>query len=117
MNSSHVISIILRHLIPALQAIERDLLEADRGASYSEPPTKRLAEDSGAKPRRFLKLAEAAAFLNVSKALLYKLTSSRKIPYYKVGTRVMFSEEQLLTWVKAFEHTPDEISSRSRRRN
>lgn len=117
MNTSTTLSIVLRHLIPALQAIQRDILEAERDApAHSEPPTKRAAEDVGVKPNRFLKLIEAAAFLNVSKATLYKLTMTRRIPFYKVGSRVMFSEEQLLTWVKSFEHLLEEPSPRRTRR-
>ena len=67
--------------------------------------------------KRFYNLAEAAAFLNVSKGLIYKLTGSKRIPYFKVGSRVMFSEEQLLGWVAGFEHLAEEPSPRGTRRN
>jgi len=101
------LSIILKHLITALQSIQRDIQEAERDATHGDAPTKQPAEDIVVKPRRFLKLVEGAAFLNVSKATRYKLTMTRKIPFYKVASRTMFSEEQLLTWVKSFERPPE----------
>jgi excisionase family DNA binding protein len=83
--------------------------------SASINPARHPRSGEGCHPQRATN--EAAAFLNVSKALLYKLTMTRKIPFYKVGSRTMFSEEQLLTWVKSFEHLLEEPSPRSTRSN
>ena len=38
--------------------------------------------------------------LNMSKAYLYKLTSLRGIPYYKLGNRLLFDEQKLLVWIE-----------------
>jgi excisionase family DNA binding protein len=117
MNDTTTICTILKHLIPALQSIQRDLLDAEiRGAAPQPKSEPTLREDSSA-PKRFYKVAEAAAFLNVSEGLIRKLTGSKRIPYYKVGSRVMFSEEQLLTWIKSFERVLEEPSHRSARRD
>ncbi len=113
MNSTTTLSIVLRHVIPALQAVQRELLDAERVVPSRETPAPHREPAPQGKPlKRFYKLAEAAELLNLSKATLYKMTMTRRIPFYKVGSRTMFSEEQLLTWVKAFEHTPDELSPR-----
>ena len=46
--------------------------------------------------------AEAAKFLGVSKGLLYKLTSSHRLPYYKpMGKRIFFRASELDKWVNA----------------
>jgi hypothetical protein len=91
----------------ALQAIQRDIQESERDTASIEPS----AKESPAKPatpssKRLLKLSEAAEFLGLSKATLYKLTMTRQIPFIKLDSRTMFSEEWLLTRLKAHEHTP-----------
>jgi excisionase family DNA binding protein len=67
--------------------------------------------------KKLFKLSEAAEFLGLSKATLYKLTMTRQIPFIKLGSRTMFSEERLHTWIKAREHIPhDLLSAETRRR-
>jgi excisionase family DNA binding protein len=86
-------------------------------AASREPPATPPFEHAGAKPKRLLKLTEAAEYLTVSKATLYKLTMTRKIPFYKIGSRTMYSKQQLMSWVQALEHLPEEPSPRSTRKN
>ncbi|MBI3365998.1 MAG: helix-turn-helix domain-containing protein [Ignavibacteriae bacterium] len=38
---------------------------------------------------------EAAAFLRISRASLYRLVDTRKIPFYRVSRSLRFSEEDL----------------------
>lgn len=46
-----------------------------------------------------LDLGAAAAFLGLKKSYLYKLTSTRQIPFYKYGGRlVMFDRAALESW-------------------
>lgn len=46
--------------------------------------------------------AEAANYLSVTKGLLYKLTSTHRIPYYKpMGKRIFFKISELDEWVNA----------------
>lgn len=46
--------------------------------------------------------AEAASYLSVTKGLLYKLTSTHRIPYYKpMGKRIFFKISELDEWVNA----------------
>ena len=46
-----------------------------------------------------LTLIEAAGYLNLSKATLYKYTSEATIPFYKVGRRILFKTEELDAWL------------------
>ena len=49
--------------------------------------------------RDLLNFAEAAAFLGFKKSYLYKLTSSRQIPFFKYGGRlVLFDRAALEAW-------------------
>ena len=46
--------------------------------------------------------AEAANYLSMTKGLLYKLTSTHRIPYYKpMGKRIFFKASELDEWVNA----------------
>lgn len=47
-----------------------------------------------------LNVEEAAAFLDVTKSHLYKLTSRGEIPHYKPGKRLYFLQSDLLEYVK-----------------
>lgn len=46
--------------------------------------------------------AEAANYLSMTKGLLYKLTSTHRIPFYKpMGKRIFFKASELDQWVNA----------------
>ena len=50
-------------------------------------------------PQDLLNLDAAARFLGFKKSYLYKLTSTRQIPFYKYGGRlIMFDRAALETW-------------------
>lgn len=61
-----------------------------------------------AKP--ILTMKEAAAFLGVSMAYLYKLVCAKKVPYYKSagGKMTYFDREELTQWLKAVRVPTDE---------
>ncbi len=48
---------------------------------------------------KLLTVEEAVAFLQVSKPTMYRLTSQKKIPFYKIGGSVRFSEAHLIAWL------------------
>ena len=51
--------------------------------------------------KEVMNLEEAALFMNVSKSLLYKLTSRKEIPHYKPNGRVVYFERmELLNWLR-----------------
>ncbi|MGO9309098.1 MAG: helix-turn-helix domain-containing protein [Spirochaetia bacterium] len=44
------------------------------------------------------RFATLAAYLGISKGLLYKLIRSTQVPHYGIGKRILINEEQLLAW-------------------
>ncbi|WP_299989292.1 helix-turn-helix domain-containing protein [uncultured Pontibacter sp.] len=59
-----------------------------------------------------LTVKEAAEVLNVSKSTIYSYVSKQEIPVYKRGKYLYFSEDELLTWLKAGRRqTTHEISN------
>ena len=48
---------------------------------------------------------EAAAYLNMSKSTLYKLTSSKSIPHYKPNRFVFFEKADLDKWIRGHRVT------------
>ena len=115
-TTATTISIVLRHIIPALQSIQRELVEAEKQSAAPHEPKREPAPREGSS-KRFYQVSEAAAFLNVSESLIRKLLMTKRIPHFKIGRRVMFSEEQLLGWVAGFEYLAEEPSPRGTRRN
>lgn len=43
---------------------------------------------------------ETADYLRISKATLYNYVYKRKIPFHKVGSRVLFIYEELDAWIE-----------------
>ncbi len=59
----------------------------------------KLSESSDADS--IMDFENALKFLHCSKSYLYKLTSSRKIPFFKpTGKKIYFSKMELLSWIK-----------------
>lgn len=48
-----------------------------------------------------LSIDEASEFLNIPKSTLYQFTSTRKIPFQKVGKKILFFRKELVSWVEA----------------
>lgn len=52
--------------------------------------------------KEIMNAAEAASYLSMTKGLLYKLTSTHRIPFYKpMGKRIFFKASELEDWVNA----------------
>ena len=45
-----------------------------------------------------ISLDDASQLLGVSKSYLYKKTSAKALPFYRVGRRVYFDRDELTTW-------------------
>jgi len=58
---------------------------------------------------KLLTINEAAEYLTLSKDYLYRLTSLRKIPFVKIGSRVMFRSDKLQEWIE--EHSINIINN------
>ena len=46
-----------------------------------------------------MNLIQAAEYLSLSKSSLYKSTSQREIPHFKMGKRIYFKKSELDQWV------------------
>jgi excisionase family DNA binding protein len=46
-----------------------------------------------------ISIDQAAGVLGVSKLTLYKYVSARKMPFIKIGARVLFREDELSEWI------------------
>ncbi|MDD4572760.1 MAG: helix-turn-helix domain-containing protein [Sphaerochaeta sp.] len=57
---------------------------------------------------KLLTVEEAIKFLQVSKPTIYRLTSKKKIPFFKIGCSVRFSETHLLAWLEKHGVMPRE---------
>jgi excisionase family DNA binding protein len=49
---------------------------------------------------RLMDVPEAAEYLRIAPKTLYGLVSQRRIPFRKVGRRVLFLESELLEWTR-----------------
>jgi excisionase family DNA binding protein len=57
-------------------------------------------------------MKETAAYLKISKATLYGMTSKRILPYYKHGHRIYFRKNELDDWInKGRVKTQEEIEA------
>lgn len=56
--------------------------------------------------KEYLNIKEAAEFTGLSVSTLYKLVCGRKIPAYKPTGKLLFSREELVTWVEQAKLNP-----------
>ena len=47
-----------------------------------------------------INIDEAAAFVRKPKSTIYQLTSTRQIPFNKVGKQLLFFKKDLLSWIE-----------------
>ncbi|MEW6063242.1 MAG: helix-turn-helix domain-containing protein [Nanoarchaeota archaeon] len=50
--------------------------------------------------KRFLTIKELSQMLNISIGSLYNMIYMKEIPYYKIGKRVRFNEEEIMNWLE-----------------
>ncbi len=48
----------------------------------------------------FLNIEEVSTFTEISKSTIYKLTSTRQIPYYKKAKNLVFDRIEIEKWLK-----------------
>lgn len=49
---------------------------------------------------KLLNVQEAACYLNIAKSTLYRWVHQKKIKYVKIGSRVLFSQDDLKEFIK-----------------
>ncbi len=52
------------------------------------------------KENRLLSIPEVARFLGISQHTLYTMVSQQRVPFVKVGRRVLFDPDHLNRWIK-----------------
>lgn len=91
---------LLNQLVKGFQVhlLESSLIEPN---SHKPEPvqTNSSSEQSNTPRKEILTRSEAAEYLTLSKHTLYRYTSERKIPFYRVGGRVLMKSEDLDAWM------------------
>jgi excisionase family DNA binding protein len=49
---------------------------------------------------QYMTLKEASQFLRISLSKIYKMTSVKSIPHYKVGGKILFKPQELIDFVE-----------------
>lgn len=97
------LSIILKHLIPALQKIADEIKDQEtRNPEIDLSPIITTIQ-SKEKEKEYLSIDEIVELLHLSKSTIYKMTSQKEIPHMKLGSRLYFSKEKILEWLKEHE--------------
>jgi excisionase family DNA binding protein len=103
-NSMSTTEVVLKYLVPALEAIRAEL-ERERASGRTPEPTQTPASVTIREPspkKYLLNMDEVSERLSISKPTLYRFTSERRIPFYKIGGRVLFAEEKLKEWLDRY---------------
>jgi excisionase family DNA binding protein len=50
---------------------------------------------------KFLTVRESAEYLRVSRSYLYKLAEARQLTFFRVGSRLLFSPDDLNEWLRS----------------
>lgn len=71
-----------------------------------------LESKSGTPDDEFLNVQQVAGLIEESVASIYTRTSSRTIPFYKKGKRLLFKRSEILQWIESGKKkTIEEIQS------
>lgn len=67
----------------------------------------RFIEEYKLEKKEVFTVEETAKWMNVSTSFIYKLTSTRRIPFYKISTKiVLFKKAELELWVFKNRQSP-----------
>lgn len=56
--------------------------------------------------KAILNIDEAADFVGLAKSTLYKRVCRNRIPYLKIGSRILFESSALLRWARSHAISP-----------
>jgi len=62
--------------------------------------------------QQLISIPETAKMLGISVSTIYRLTSQRRIPFIKIGARVVFQPDKIQAWLenRAIKVEGDEIT-------
>lgn len=49
---------------------------------------------------KLLSIQQVAEALNIAKITVYKMVSAKRIPFVKLGSRVLFEPEKIAAWIE-----------------
>jgi excisionase family DNA binding protein len=55
---------------------------------------------------KLLSIQEVAEALNIAKITVYKMVSAKRIPFVKLGSRVLFEPEKIGAWIEQRSFKP-----------
>lgn len=84
-------------------AEKEELQELVRESIHWEIETFLKSVNQEKTPER-LSLVDAARYMGIKRSTMYKLTSSRKIPFYKFGKGIIFEKKELDDWMTSQSH-------------
>ena len=61
--------------------------------------------------KALLNIDEAADFVGLAKSTLYKRVCRNRIPYLKIGSRILFESSALLRWARSHAVAPIGIAN------
>lgn len=83
-------------------------LEHERKIASLQGRVARL-EDLCFSAKEVLNLEEASAFLGIAKSILYKMTHTNQLPFFKpAGKLIFFEKKALLDWVRGAKSMSEE---------
>jgi len=62
------------------------------------------APSNGENSDEFLTIQQVSQFTNIAVATLYNYTHKRKIPFSKVGKKLLFSKRELAEWISRHKY-------------
>ena len=68
--------------------------------------------DTEAIGRRLLDTKECAEYLNISRCSLYRLVEARRLPFLKLGGKLLFPLRKIESFLESQSFVPKEIESR-----
>ena len=89
---------ILKKLDRVILLLEKLIGNTDQ---HLVPPT----PSQGKSPsKHMMTVKEVAGYLNISVATVYAMISARRIPFLKIGSRVLFDLSQIKRWITKNSH-------------
>jgi len=50
--------------------------------------------------KQFLNIKSVSEYLTLGKSTIYKLVAQKEIPFYKVGSRILFDIDEINMWLR-----------------
>lgn len=97
-------------LAPLTIAEFREIIREEIRNVLGETPVRSIASAS----EDFMNIKQASSFTQIAVATIYDYTHKKKIPFSKVGKKLIFSKKELTEWIKNHrKQTKNEIEEQA----